>query len=287
MSRNQVTRNFVRRTFVTRNFATRFLNKYDSDAEAYFNQLIDMPSSIMRGYYNTFFLNLKTGIINGTNTFSLFERLWWRGAEIKSNNLVCLNNPTAPLVEEINGIGSTWQQFKGYVPDGISMYLDLHFNPLTDLIVGSRDSFTVTVYSRTNVNGFLVDMGALNTAVTQAIQMDIRDGSNFYADINDNASFVSPVANADSLALQTMTRTSSTNIDLYSRGASLGSLTNTATVIPNFSMYESSRNRNNVAENFSTRQLLFSGIASKMTANNVADLYAAVQAFATSIGSQV
>lgn len=250
----------------------------DTDAQNYFDELSSQPSDVMKGYYNTFFISLKAG----SNNFGKFDRFWWFGSQYQGNAAVSLKNPTSTDITEVNN--PTWTQYRGYTGNGVDMYLDTNFNIGTSGVNYIQNSSSLGVYSRTNTDGFIIDIGC-NNGLNRFSQLDIKDSGLFYGDLNDNGSTVTGKSVSDSMGLFIAVRTSSTNIDIYKGNVLIGSETQNVVGIPTFNVYILSRNTNGTAAQFSTRQILCSFIASGSI--NVSELDASITQFATSIGANV
>lgn len=259
---------------------------YDTDAQIWFDRLQTLgypaPSDTMKGYCNTFFLNLKTGLVNGFNNFPRIIRLIWEGSEYEEHWPVSLVYPTSTLAEAVNGL--PWTQFLGNQGNGIDQYMNLHFNPSTDGgSIFTQNDAGLSVYSLTDFNGFKCDMGCFNAAYTAGAGVDIREADQFFTFLNDNGSGATGIANTTSIGFFTEVRVDASTINVYKDGVFLGTKSRASSALPNAEMFGNARGDSGVPYIASTRQTLCKIIHKGDI--DVADLNAAVQLFATQIGA--
>lgn len=248
---------------------------YDTDAQAYFNQLPTQPDPTIKGYYNTLFIALKAG----SNNFSKLDRLRIYAAQYEDNGLVSLVNPTSTAATKVNS--PTWTQYQGYT-GAATKYIDSNYNAVTQGVNYTQNSCSLFAYSRTNVDGFLVDSGV--TTLTSFTGLDSKDGGKFYADANDNGNSSGDTV-VDSLGLFSAVRTASNSISSYRNATLLAANGLNTNGFPSFNHYDLGRNLNGTLATSTTRQIAITGYGSGTI--NVSELYTALNNFMTSIGTNV
>lgn len=123
----------------------------------------------------------------------------------------------------------TWTALEGYAGDATADYINTNYDPSTDATNFILNSATIAVYNRVEVAGNLYDMGVVSG--TDQISFSSEYGSSTYSRINSNTS--NTKSSSTSIGFFMTTRTSSTNVEVYRNGVSLGSETNiNSTAIP-------------------------------------------------------
>lgn len=167
----------------------------------------------------------------------------------------------------------------GILPSG-SDYADTHLNPNSVL---SKNDTHYSFYSRTNSSGGICDIGCEDPSNLHRVF--IKNGASLlYYVFTDNFSIK---ANANSLGLHLMTRTSSTAIDVFKNGSSLGSDSIASTSLINFNMYIGATNNNGSPDFNSTRECAFATIGSGIDSSLAASAYTAIQTYQTALSRNV
>lgn len=247
---------------------------YDSSALAYFAQLSSQPSTTMKGYYNSLFISLKAG----SNNFSKLDRLWIWASEIESNSWVSLINPTATNALKVST--PAWVQYQGYT-GAANKYIDLRYNPSTNGVQYTRDLASVGVYLRNNTSSSNVSIGSVDDSFW-GLALQARAGTTSSSYINSSTAKNSTIA--DSLALITNLRTASNSVSIYKRGSLLTATANTSVPLLSQNIFALCVNFDGVNSFNDTRQQSLCFIGGNV---NVSELYTSLQAFMTSLGTQV
>jgi len=181
----------------------------------------------------------------------------------------------------------TWVGAPTFASTGVSnwattRYGNTGYNPSTN---GSLNSACMGVYSRTNNTTNNIDMGSFDGSGNRyEIRPRIAAGT-MLAAINTTAAPTSAVAN--SLGLFTVSRTASNAMSFYQNTTTVAALTTASTAAPNFSVFIGCQNVSGTPTFPTNREFAFAFIGSGLTATEVSNLYASVQAFQTTLGRQV
>jgi hypothetical protein len=153
------------------------------------------------------------------------------------------------------------------------------------------DDAHVSVYSRTNSTSTKVEIGVTDTVLKYSAIFSRYTDNKCYGSLWKSGAATSDEAGftvSDSLGLSTITRRSSTDLELYRNGTSLGTLTGARQgTRPNFTYYIGGYNTAGTLGNASARNIAFASLGTGLTDADVSAYYTAVQAFQTTLGRQV
>lgn len=250
---------------------------YDPDAQLYFDQLPNAPSVAYKSAINICVLSLKLN----TN-WSLLDWLPIFGAETQGNAKISLKNPsTTPAITEVNT--PTWTANQGYTFNG-SSYLDTNYILSVNSINYATNLASLGVYSLTNSNTSVFDMGSYVTAVGEA-DVGCRFSGGLIGGINNIGSTLPAVA--DSLGLKSKRRVVSTTIQTWNRGTLIDSdsAAYAASILrPNSKMYIGGINNNGSFGFGSSRKLAFAYTAGAL---DIPSFNTTMQQLATDLGFAV
>lgn len=257
------------------NIRTSGSSSLDGDARAYISYLTTTPSVARQNIINTLVKQLK-----GDGNWSLIDRLWLHASESKQAATISLVNPSSTACTEVNS--PAWVADQGYTGDGATSYLNTNYNPATNAVNYTQNNGSILSYTRSDIAEGGVLMGgraALNGCI-----LNSENASN-NANGRINAATGATVAITTSTGLFAIERTSSTLSTLYRNGSSLGTTPTVSQAIDSQNIYICAFNVNGSAGSFSTRQISISGIGSGDI--NALTFYNAIQAYMTSLGTQV
>lgn len=169
----------------------------------------------------------------------------------------------------------------GATPNGTNAYADTKFNPA---LLG-LDSAHLSLYSRTNSNGTITDIGSTNLSSSGDDFQLISRFSNINYSILNSKSVVG-FSQTTSLGFALVSRVLSTGFG-YFLNNSKTSVTKTSDTRNIFNIYIAARNRSNVAEYFSNRETAFASIGDGLSDAEAALLYQLVQDYQTTLNRQV
>jgi hypothetical protein len=185
-------------------------------------------------------------------------------------------------------LGSTHSTALGYIPNPVDNatnggYADTHLVPLTHL--AQNDTHLSFYGTRNTAAGDKCDMGAYNwdAAAGRFHIIGRYIGDAFYYGMAEGGA--TAVTNTDASGLLVATRTASNAQAAYRNGSQLGSSTGSSIGLPTTSVLIGAIN--GYTTGTTDRSCGFASVGSGLTAQNVADLYTAVQAFQTTLGRQV
>lgn len=260
--------------FVFKNIIIRKIS-YDPEAIALFNRMTTQPSSSRKLLISNFFKGLKSDL-QILSLSSYFDAIWFFAAhENQAARLNWVKN--SHNITEVNT--PTWSN-TGYISNGTTSYLNTNFIASTNGISYTLNSCHIAVYSRTNVTESSYEIG--NNDLSNALQLGIKQVTDI-SFTNLNTGFGDSLSNTnDSTGLFQSNRSSSTNINIYRSGISLGTITRSSVAMPTQNIYVLARNLNNAADSFSTKEIGFASIGASI---NQTILNNRVREFLSSIGA--
>ena len=172
----------------------------------------------------------------------------------------------------------------GALPNGTNAYADTKFVASTS---SDLTSAHFSIYSRTAAAGaFVNEFGVANTNEQRMVLITRWTTNALFADLfsaNQRVT-VSPAPTTNGLF--TLSRNNSSEMIVYRNGSQIGinSSADGAAALQTISAYLSAFNNAGVAANFSTKQLAFATIGSKLsTATENSNFYTVVQAYQTAL----
>ena len=143
---------------------------------------------------------------------------------------------------------------RGYTSNGTTSYLDTSWIPATHAINYQQNNASLGVYSRTDINGTLRDIGCLNGTLN--MHMMARTSGNYNLILNANSSANKTVAN--SLGFFSGTRVDSSNFKHWQNGVELQNNAVASTgLVTVRSLFICALNSGGSPLNPSTRQIAF------------------------------
>ena len=177
--------------------------------------------------------------------------------------------------------GGLTHDSNGVKGNGTNAYMDTNLN-CRDFLVGARMSMGNYVRLAAVGGGSQCD-GVRDTAISSWLEID-------YTSLNTRNPEQGGVINfaTTPLRLSQTVRSSSTRLDMYINGTSVGNnITSTTLLNPNHNVYIFARNTIGTAGNFSTIQSSFFYIASSLTQAEAITLNTLVNNFQITLGRQV
>jgi hypothetical protein len=167
----------------------------------------------------------------------------------------------------------------GITGDGVDDYGDTGL----DISLMDENSIAFGFYSRTNLNGSFIPMGAWDGS--DGLELYPRLGGSAYFDnsYNGGTGRITAVV-ADSLGLFVSSRTGASASEGYKNGVSVGSSAGATGAVGSADMFVLVRGG---GSGFSAHNLAFAFVSSGLNDAENADLYTAVQAFQTALSRQV
>jgi hypothetical protein len=167
----------------------------------------------------------------------------------------------------------------GATPNGTNAFADTKLNERNVLTINDKH---ISIYSRTNVDSLMCDIGV---AVASETLIYSKFNNTFYPRINNQ--YNNGISNnVSSLGHFIASRLSSTTIKAY-RNNNISTITNATDNDNNASFTLSARNTGTSQAYFSSRQLSFASIGDGLTDTEAANFYTAVQAFQTTLGRSI
>lgn len=252
---------------------------YDAEAQLLFGRFTGTLSGTDKTYISTL---ISAGKSHG----------WWGKLDLFYVFAIGTNSTDALLNWKSSGFTATninsmsWTAYQGFTGNGTNSYLDTAFNGSTDAINYQRNSSSYAVYVRTNVEAVTADIGAANISAYGSEFFPDFPGLGAYGGVSGlSGDFL--VANTDTRGFWNATRTASTTSVLYRNGSSFTTSGGASTAVPSITFYIGASHRNTSANYFSTRQIAVAAIGGALTASEAANFAADVNAYMTSIGTNV
>jgi len=249
---------------------------YDSDAEALFARFSGTLSSTDKGNINNLIVagkahgwwtKMDVFYVFAVGTNSTDARLNWKSSSYTASN--------------VNSV--SWVAYRGFTGNGSTSYLNTTYTPSTNGVNYTLNSASGGVYSRTNSNLSVVDMGSSLTIGNDRLELAIRYGNVFYGFVNSGQG---TVASSDSSGLFVASRTAS-NVFFLSRNGSVIANPNTASSsLASLPVYICGGNLGGLTAP-STRQYAAAFMGGGLTPTESADLSTDLNAYMTAVGANV
>lgn len=168
----------------------------------------------------------------------------------------------------------------GMQGNGSSGYAETYLNDNTSL---SLNSAHISIYSRTNKDALMTDIGNYDPSTVNAIAIYPKYLNAFYGQLHDGNSGITN--STSSLGLFVANRVNSTEVRNFQNGV-LKQKTVTSITKNNLTITIMARNRGFI-DFYSDRQIAFASIGDGLTDTDGANFYTAVQAYQTTLGRQV
>lgn len=250
----------------------RSFSQFDSDAQAYFDQLTGTVPDSYKIAVNAFVLALKA-----SGDWNHLVRCWIHAAPNQQNARVSVKNPSSTPITEINS--TTWNANLGYTGNGSNMALDTNFNALSGDAAFVQNSHGFGVYTRTASNGNMNEVGLLDAVSAITIQSRLVTTTPYACSQSASDAYVS----SSSQGFWQAKRTGAAAIELSLDGTQVDTGTNASQPLPNGTVYLLAINYLAGADfNFSSRQISFSYLSSGSI--NHSNMNTAFQALKTAIG---
>lgn len=246
----------------------------EQESLSLFGRMITPPLGDAVGAVNTLISSLKSaGIWDKLSTLKFFSTnisatqadllLDWKSA---SYNGTAVNSPT------FSSIGVTGNASSSYINSG--------FNPSLSSKYTQNDHSHIVYVSASPGASAAVEAGDTNSYIVTRNTGDVvtvRSAS------TSGANTTSTVATA--LGMTSEVRTASGNTNIYKDGSLLQTITLASNGLSNTNMYICARNGAGTPVSFSARTVFMHAAGASLTAMDVANLSAAVEAFKTAIGA--
>jgi hypothetical protein len=235
-------------------------------------------SSNEEGYVDTLIKGLKADGI-----WSNLDRLWLLASENTHEAKIDLVN----LQSNTNN-GATFNADQGYAGNGSTSYVDSGYAPSTSGVNLSQNSASFGIYDRTDDTGGDSDFGGEDTAGANALTVSLRSGNEIKWFVNDSTGqFDYPTTDA---GMWVTTRTGASAGAVYHDGPQFDTTTNTSSGLTSSSIYISGGSdygSGTAIINANTDQISAVSIGGGLTSTQAANLSSLINAYMTSIGSNV
>jgi hypothetical protein len=170
----------------------------------------------------------------------------------------------------------------GILFNGINGYANTHFAPS---LLG-QNSLHMSVYSLTNTQSTVNDIGSIDNPITSGAVMLTRDaGNSFSARVNQSTA--NSVANATSLGFYAINRTGANVVNAWRNTTKIINQTTVSAAPNNFDIYLGARNDAGNATLFSNREYCFATIGEGLTDDEMGNVATIVQTFVAETGKVV
>jgi hypothetical protein len=222
---------------------------YDADAQAFITAagLTDFTSI---NAINTLVIGLKSASL-WTKINAIYPMV---GGTATSHKFNLKNTADTDPAFRLFFSGGWVHSSNGAAPNGANTYARTYFTPT---VHASTSQIAMGVYSRTQDISGSRAWGALNSTLGLYTSHSFN-GSNFIV-----GSLASQIVYSNTIGTKfhMARRTSTSFIEAYRDGASVGTNTATITALPAFEMYLGARNQNGTAGTYTTQQIAFAFLA--------------------------
>jgi hypothetical protein len=260
-------------TLRTRGISSPPVSGFDADALAFFNRVAAAGGTLSETEKiatNQLVLDLKAN--------SLWTPMKAIYPMVGSSAAACAQNLKSSSFTGTFTSGWTFAS-TGVTPNGTSAYMNTNYAQVSE----DTDNNHISIYSRTNFDGSVADMGvASGTKETNILS---RLSNQFY--FRMQGSNATTVSSPNSLGFFMANRILSTQVKGI-KNSTINTISNTSNgIITSLNIYLCALNFNGAAAAFSPRQLAFSSIGQGLTDTQSSNLYTSVQTFQTTLSRNV
>jgi hypothetical protein len=250
---------------------------YDSDAQAFITAAA-LTDTTSKNAINTLVIGLKSASL-WTKINAIYPMAGSTAASMKFN----LKNPldTDAAFRLMWFGGWTWSS-NGAKPGGATNYARTYITPTA---IGATNRFAMGIYSRTQDLSINRAWGSLISA-TNLFASHSFNGANFVLG-NVAANLIYPPD--PTTRFHMARRTSTTFMEAYRNGVSVGTNTNAVAALPALEMYLGARNQNGIAGTYTTQEIAFAFIAgaAALTDGDATNLTTLVNNYQLALGRNV
>lgn len=248
---------------------------FDADAQAFITAS-GITDNTQKSAINTLVTDLK-GYAIWTKMKALYPFV---GGDSTKHSYNLINTSQYQLTFS----GGWTHSSNGSLPNGTNAYANTGLTPAAVL---SQNSTHISVYSRTNISGFDVDIGCQDSGGTKSLYiLPFYAGSYFFSKLNSSTQ-VNYSSMPNSLGLLSTSRIVSNQYSLYKNGTNLITGASNSDGLSPVNISLSAFNNNGSISDYSRRELAIASIGDGLNATESANFYTAVQAFQTTLGRQV
>lgn len=251
---------------------------YEPESLTYFAAFSVEPSTARKIIINTLILSLKNGGI-----WSKLDALWLLANTASQSALLNVITPGTYTATEVNS--PTFTADQGYTGNASNMYLNTNYQYNTNGVQYTLNSACHFVYNRVDVLGAYCAAGINITGVNYFFIRRATYGYN--ASTNEDAALNGSVANANATGFYCANRSDATNCQLYKNGSNVLSYVKAASAIPAGKDFILALNLAGSPALASPYQISVRGIGASLNSSEQTALYNAIQAYMTSLGTQV
>jgi hypothetical protein len=258
----------------THGFLASSIGQIDADAQAFFNRVTTAGGSLTlteRNAINTLVIQMKTDGI-WTKMKAIYPM-------VGASAAACAQNlRSSSFTGTFTATGWTFAS-TGVKGNGTSAYMDTNYAQ----VVGDTDNNHISIYSRTDLNAAIADMGVVQSSLETNILS--RLSNQFY--FRMQGANITTISSTNSLGFFMANRISNTQVKGM-KNSTITTISNTSTgIITSLNIFLGAFNFNGTASNYSAREFAFSSIGQGLTDDEADDFYTAVQAFQTTLSRQV
>lgn len=270
---------------IERNTATN-----DADAQAWIDAMSSAPNATYEAAYNSFVLNLKTGLTHSSDLWSALDEIWLHRGHDSQASLLGIKDPVNNVATAVNSPSHT--AGSGFAGNGSSAYINYGGHPDSfGASYTSNDAAIAAEWVTLPVTASIFWLcGAGDGTGTGDATAQTYFGSNtVVADMHTSGGTTYGGSTSSGAAgLWCAARSSATQQNIYRDGVAI-EVDNTRTTIsvPNYDIYSLARNVAGSPSFYApaTVQIGCFALGRALTTNEQVDLKAALDQFATDVGA--
>lgn len=255
---------------------------YEPELVTYITGLNTPLSTVQKVRLNTLIRSLKSGLAISALS-DAFDVMYILGGETAESSLKNL----AKNAHHGTAVNSpAFVAFEGFTGNGTTSYIKTNYNPSSQGVAYTLNSASIGVYSRTDIDGALVSIGARVTFGDDMAYLVLRSANALFHPINQDSTTDISVENTSSTGLYVTTRTSSIGTNVYKNKSPLNPSFQISSTIPNLEMYCCGYNNNGTAS-YDVKQQALVFFGKGLTQANVNVITDAFEAYMDSNGKGV
>ena len=227
---------------------------YSDEATQYFDRLpISIPDDTL-AFYAAFIDSM-----NGRGYWARMDEMWMLANKTQANTLIGMKG----LADATVAGTVTFTVYQGIVSNGSTGYINTNYNPSTQGVNFTQNSCSFGVYSRTDNEATVTDMGCNDGTIFT--MMRIRKATNSIQSWVNQGVASTTQTNTTSQGLFIVRRNGASTWQNLKNGVNLGGGAQSSTGIPNFKMYVCAVNGSDTPTGYTTREYSFAFVGDEFT----------------------
>lgn len=253
---------------------------YDADAVAIFEAFTTPPTDARKTLINNFVVSYKAA-----GLWTKRDAIWVMAAATQQAGQINWKNPATFTLTLVNS--PTFTVDEGFTGNGTTMYINTNWNPAGSSLFLQNDA-NISAYTRSTGTGSGVLLGCAGVNINMITFLPKFTDNNLYNRMNNaNAILYTITTHTDWQGSYSINRTSSTAVEIFRNGATLGSQSKTSDGRTTRNLYFLCYNNNGTAQTFTSKQISIVAVGGSLTAQEMADENTIFETYLDALGKGI